>query len=375
MKRLESLDVLRGLDMFMLTAFGAICTSFIKACDMADPAPLLRQFDHPSWTGFTMWDLIMPLFMFCSGVAIPYAMTKYRESGIGKGKIYMRIFRRVAVLWIFGMMCQGNLLTMDPHKFVYFSNTLQSIAVGYLASSLLFLHTRPKTQIIVASALLLGFWALMMFVRVDGFGGGDFTPQGNLAEWVDRTVLGAHCDHATVDEATGAVIFREKYNYTWVLSSMTFIVTVMTGMFAGEILKSRRTNSKKVGMLICLGAAMTAAGWIWNLQMPVIKHIWTSSMTLVASGYSFLLLALIYWIVDVRRWKWLNWLKVFGMNAIAAYMIIELFRLSSISKPLLYGLEQYTGEAWYAFIIAVANGAILWGILYLMYKRKVFLRV
>lgn len=375
MKRLESLDVLRGFDMFMLTAFGAVCTTFIKAGSFSWSEAALFQFGHVSWEGFAAWDLIMPLFMFCSGVAIPFAMTKYREQRQSKSRIYWRIVKRVLVLWIFGMICQGRLLELNPQTLVYYSNTLQTIAVGYAVSAIFFLHTKPCTQVVSAMALLLGYWLLMMFVRVDGYGGGSFTPEGNLCEWVDRAVLGSHCDHVTIDEATGVVGFRERYNYTWVLSSMNFIVTVMTGMFAGEIMKSAWTNKRKLLTMLALGVGMTVLGWLWNLQMPVIKHIWTSSMTLVASGYCFLLMTLFYWLVDVRQIKGWGVLKVFGMNAIFAYMLVQLFKMRIFTTRLLFGFEQYLGTPWYEFLIAVANAALLWAILRALYKHKVFLRV
>ena len=375
MKRLESLDVVRGLDMFFLTTLGPILYSFFRAGDFACSDAALHQLSHPSWTGFTIWDMIMPFFMFCAGAAVPFAMTKYREQNKPASWIFGRVAKRVVILWILGMMCQGRLLSLDPQKIVYFSNTLQSIAVGYLAATVLFLYTGTRTQISITAFLLLLYWALMMFVSIDGFGGGDFTPEKNLCEWVDRQVLGLHCDHASLDPDTGAVVFREKYNYTWVLSSLTFIVTVTLGMFAGKVMMSSRSDREKMQILVIAGVAMTAAGWLWNLQMPVIKHIWTSSMTLVAGGYSFLVMALFYWLVDIRHVKGLGWLKVYGMNAIVAYMCAEFFHLSNISKQLVYGLEQYLGGEWYGFAVALMDGLVLWAILKILHKHGIFVKV
>ncbi len=374
-KRLESLDVVRGLDMFFLTTLGPILSRILRAGGMAPDSEALRQLSHPSWTGFTVWDMIMPFFMFCAGAAIPFAMAKYRDNQMDRSKIYWRIARRTITLWLLGMVCQGRLLSLDPALWVWFSNTLQSIAVGYLVSALMFMHTRPRTQIILASALLFIYWALMMFVKVDGFGGGDFSPEHNLCEWVDRTVLGLHCDHAKLDADTGEIVFREKYNYTWVMSSLNFIVTVMSGMFAGELMKSKLNDNKKALTMAGLGAALAAAGWLWNLQMPAIKHIWTSSMTLVSSGYSFMTMALFYYLIDIRHTKGMGWLKVYGMNSIAVYMLVEYFDLRPVCRQIFYGLEQYTGELWYKVIIECALGALIYGILRFMYKHKIFLKV
>lgn len=370
MKRLESLDILRGFDLFMLTMVGPFVMSIpgIKDCTWFEP--VLRQMDHVDWQGFYVWDLIMPLFMFMSGVTIPFSMNKFRTGEAGKAKAYIRIGKRFILLWILGMIAQGNLLSLDPAQFRWFSNTLQAIAVGYVASAVLFINTKPKTQIWVASVLLIGFWVLMMTV-----GGGDFTPQGNLCEKIDRAVLGSHRDYATV-AADGSVIFPEFYTYTWILSSLNFIVTVMTGMFAGELLRKDIDEKKKMLTMLISGASMVLAGWLWNIQMPVIKHIWTSSMVLVSSGYCFLLLALFFYIVDYRKkGGWLKWLKVFGMNSILVYMIDEVVYFNSIPESFLFGLKPYVGEDWYRFIIKICVLAITWWILHLLYKKKIFLRV
>lgn len=142
-----------------------------------------------------------------------------------------------------------------------------------------------------------------------------------LSEWIDRVVLGRWRDGASLDE-NGAVVFPAWYTYTWIWSSLNFGVTVMTGVFAGQILKSRIRETKKMKRLLLIGVGMVAAGWLWHLQMPVIKRIWTSSMVLVSGGYCFLLMALFYYLTDYRRWrKGTGWLRVIGMNSIVAYLL------------------------------------------------------
>lgn len=137
-----------------------------------------------------------------------------------KMAVYRRIGKRVLLLWVFGMMCQGNLLALDPDRVYLYSNTLQSIAMGYLIASLLFLHVRIRVQIGIAASLLLIFWGAMEFITVGNYGGGSYTPDSNLAEWIDRTVLGRFRDGATVEN--GEVIFATWYRYTWILSSLNF---------------------------------------------------------------------------------------------------------------------------------------------------------
>lgn len=372
-QRLESLDVLRGFDLFLLVGLEAV----MHALDGAIDAPWFERvmwcFTHVDWEGLSSWDLVMPLFMFMSGITIPFALARYKREE-NKGVAYRRIVKRVVLLWVLGMVCQGNLLGLNPGRLYLYSNTLQAIAMGYLIASLLYLNTSVKVQIGVAVSLLFAFWGCMEWIQVGEFGGGNYTPMGNLAEWIDRMVLGRFRDGAYVDN--GAVVFASWYNYTWVLSSMTFGVTTMMGMFAGHILKDgERTPLRKCYTLLLIGAMLVAAGWLWGLQMPVIKKLWTSSMVLVSSGYCFLLIALFYWIVDYKHWyKHTEWLKVYGTNSIAAYMLATCVNFNSVSNSLLFGLKAYVND-FYPALIAIANAAIVYLILYVMYRQQVFLKV
>ena len=371
-QRLESLDVLRGFDLFCLVALEGILYPLGEAVNAGWFDSFMWCFSHVEWEGFSPWDLVMPLFMFMSGVTIPFALSRYRTM-TDKSQVYRRIARRVLLLWLFGMMCQGNLLGLDPDRIYLYSNTLQAIAMGYLIAALLFLHTRPATQVGIAAALLIIYWGVMQFVTIGSYGGGNFTPDGNLAEWIDRTVLGRFRDGATVEN--GVVVFSESYRYTWILSSLNFGVTVLTGVFAGHILKSGIDKKRKWQWLLGIGAAMVAIGWLWGLQHPVIKKIWTSSMVLVSSGYCFLLMGLFYYWIDYKgRRKHITWLKVYGMNSIVAYMLANVISFRCIGTSLFHGLEQYIGN-YYPVLIAASNALIIYVILWLLYKRNIFLKV
>ena len=373
MKRLESLDVLRGLDMFFLVAFGGVLASLARALGLDW---LSGQLEHARWEGFTIQDMIMPLFMFCCGVAVPYAFAKYRTPGSGgsRGQAYWRIARRFVVLWILGMIYQGNLLSLEPQWFKWYSNTLQAIAVGYAASALLYIHCRPRTQGIVAVTLLMTYWALVSFVHADGFGG-SCDPVTNLCEWVDRAVLGSHRDFVFIAD-NGSWAFDDEYTYTWVLSSLNFIVTVLSGVLAGELLRSGASERRKLAVLSGAGALMIAAGLLWGLDMPVVKRIWTSSMTLLSSGICFILMGICYYVIDVRGWKKAGkWVLPFGMNAIFAYMIIYFVQFADIADRLVGGLRQFMTPQWYQVILNATACLIFYGLMYFLYKRKIFIKV
>ena len=284
-QRLESLDILRGFDLFMLVGLEVAMHQLSSAIDTPAFHSFMWCFTHVDWEGFSTWDLVMPLFMFMSGITIPFALSRYKDAK-DKTLVYRRILKRVILLWIFGMMCQGNLLALNPDRIYLYSNTLQSIAMGYLISSLLFLHTRIRTQIITFVLILLSFWGAMELITIHGYGGGNYTPDGNLAEWIEREVLGRFRDGASV--VNGEVVFPEWYRYTWILSSLNFGATVLTGLFAGYILKHKEwMPKKKLAYLFIIGASMVAIGWIWGIWHPVIKKLWTSSVSCLFFSFSF----------------------------------------------------------------------------------------
>ena len=372
-QRLESLDILRGFDLFMLVGLEVAMHQLSTAVNTPAFHSFMWCFTHVDWEGFSSWDLVMPLFMFMSGITIPFALSRYKDAK-DKTLIYRRIFKRVVLLWIFGMMCQGNLLGLNPDRICFYSNTLQAIAMGYFISALLYLHTSIRTQIVLFVLMLLGYWGAMEFITIQGYGGGDYTPDANLAEWIEREVLGRFRDGASVVD--GQVVFPDWYRYTWILSSPNFGATVMSGLFAGYILKDKKwIPTKKLAYLVIIGISMVAIGWIWGIWHPVIKKIWTSSMVLVSSGYCFLFMALFYYIVDYKGWrKYLLWLKVYGMNSILAYMLAMCVNFSCIGRSLFHGLEQYLG-AFYPILITLSNVGIVYFILWCLYKKQIFLRV
>lgn len=359
--RILSIDVLRGFDMFFLVGAGDILRRLFKAFNSESVRPILDQLSHRDWIGFTAWDIIMPLFLFTAGLSMPFSFSKLQETKTKK-EIYWKVLKRFAKLFVLGWIAQGNLLDLDPDTFHIFSNTLQAIAIGYLISAILILNIhKVKIQLIVSVALVLVYALLLTFAPVPGFGSGVFTPEGNFAIYVDHLVLGK------LDDGT---------QYTWILSSLAFTGTVMSGYFAGLILKSQQNKVKILKLLIIWGCILVAGGLLWSIQMPIIKKIWSPSMVLYSSGISFLLLAFFHLIVDIWkvRAQWVTVLRYFGLNSITAYILSMVFNLRAISAKLLHGFEQYT-DAFFPLIVAAGEFAILWFIIWHMYKYKIFLKV
>ena len=356
--RLESLDALRGFDMFWIIGGAWIFGSLHGIFKSSVTEYISTQLTHVRWEGFRFWDIIMPLFLFIVGAAMPFSFSKRLDRGDSKKKLYVHIFIRFFILFILGMVAQGHLLEYDLSKLHLFSNTLQAIAVGYLISALIMLNFRVKWQIGITAGLLLLFWGLM--VLVPGFGLDSLTPQDNLAISLDKWLLGP---------------FQDGTTYSWILSSLTFAGTVLLGVFSGYILRLKMSQNIKALQLFLFGIVCVGLGLVWSLVFPIIKHIWTSSFVLFSGGLCILLLALFYLIIDVWGWrKWAFIFKVIGMNAIAVYMATRLFDFRIMGNVFVGGLAERLG-AWNALVQGIVGFAIIWLILYFLYKKKVFIKI
>ena len=282
--------------------------------------------------------------------------------------IYRKIIKRFVLLFIFGMIVQGNLLGLNPDSLYLYSNTLQAIATGYLIAAIILLHCSFRYQVLITLLLLLLYWIPMTFF-------GDFTPGGSFAEKVDRLVLGQFRDGVYWGE-DGNWHFSPYYTYTWIWSSLTFGVTVMLGTFAGKIMKEGKENRKGVvRLLLLLGIVLIGVSLLWSLQMPIIKRLWTCSMTLFSGGLCFLLMGLFYYWIDYKGHTYgLDWLKIYGMNSITAYILGEVVNFRCIAASISYGLEQFLGN-YYSVWLSFANYLIVFFILQMMYKHRIFLKI
>lgn len=370
--RVASIDALRGFDMFLLIGGGAIFRSLAGVLGDSAPGNVIRtQFSHVEWEGFAFWDLIMPLFLFICGVAMPYSFAKRIERGDSKAKLYRHVIIRVVVLWVLGMIKQGHLLEFDLERLACYSNTLQTIAVGYLVTAVLILECKLIMQIAMTAGLLLVFWALMMLVAIPSYGVGEpvegaalvsgmLEPQANLAIYLDHLILGG---------------FQDGTSYSWILSSMVFGVTVMMGAFAGMWLRTNRSGCVKAIGLLVAGAVSIGAGLLWGQVFPIIKHLWTSSFVLLSGGICLMLLGLFYLVIDVLRLrKWAYVFVVIGANAIFAYMATSFIPYRDIAGRFIGGLKGGLGD-WYPLTHAVVAFAVTWLVLWYMYRKKTFIKI
>ncbi|MBG0860027.1 MAG: DUF5009 domain-containing protein [Bacteroidales bacterium] len=358
-ERLVCVDALRGFDMLWIIGGAEVLVSLCKASGIGFLGNMEVNFDH-SWGQFHFYDLIMPLFLFIVGVVMPVSFGKRMKKGATKKQLYTHILKRVVVLYILGLVASGHLLTFDTAKMHLWTDTLHAIAVGYLVSSVLILETGRKCQIGITAGLLVLYWLVMALIPVPGHGAGIYEPDLNLALYVDNAVLGH---------------WQEGAGWTYIITNMTFVCSVMLGVFAGQVLLSKMKPIKKAGVLALIGVCSVIAGKLWGIWFPIIHHLWTSSLVLFAGGLSFLLLALFYLIIDVWGYKrWAFPFVVIGMNAIAVYVASHLFDFTLIGNIFVGGLLKYLG-VWADFVEASAALTAVWLILYYLYRKNTFIKI
>ena len=357
--RLVSLDALRGFDMFWIIGGAAIVTGFAKAAIGPAAQPFIDQFEHVPWEGLHFFDVIWPLFMFIVGVSLPFSLAKRRAEGARDSSIYLHAAQRALILFILGMIAQGNLLAFDLSKLHPCYSVLHGIAAGYLIATVVALNLRPRGQAAVIASFLLLYWALLMWIPVPGVGRGVLTPTGNAATYVDHVVLGS---------------FSYGTN-TWFLSYLGFASSVLLGVLAGELLRSSRPDRTKAAALVGGGVALFLLGLLWSVWFPIIKLLWNGPFVLAGGGLSAILLGLFYGVIDVLGWrKWAFGFIVIGMNSIAVYMATMLFDFRRVGNIFVGALLKWLGD-WAGFVEAAAAFTVVWLILYWMYRKKTFLKV
>ena len=357
--RLVSLDALRGFDMLWITGGTAILLGLGKVLRRPWFDRFLDQFEHVPWQGLHLFDLIWPLFMFIMGVAIPMSIARRRSRGATDRSLLLHAVRRAIILFALGTITQGNLLLFDISKFRPCYSVLHGLAAGYLLATIVVLKVKSKWHALTIGIFLLAYWAMIMLIPVPGIGAGVLTPDGNVATYVDKLILG-------------------RFHYgdnTWFLSYLGFGASVLLGVLAGQILMAECPAKSKVYRLLRAGAVSLILGLLWSVWFPVIKLMWTSSYVLIGGGVSFFALVLFYWIIDVRGYrKWAFGFVVIGMNSIAVYFATEVFDFSVVGNVFVGHLLPRIGR-WDRLVEATAAFAVVWLILYWMYRKREFIKI
>ena len=354
-ERLFALDLLRGLDMFLLVMVGLPMRTVQNTWNCLSP-DVWRHFSH-GWDGFGFWDVIMPLFIFMCGAATPFALEKRMENGRPTRGFWRHVLGRVALLWVLGMVAQGNLLTLDPMKISPYNNTLQTIAAGYLVTALAMCVRSVLFRRLLPIGLAVAYTLLLAL-------GGDYSQAGNFANKVEMRMLALLVPQ-------GSLAFQTSH-YTWFLTTFMFGAMSLCGYNSTKILLSGRAPWRKVATLGFLAAALLATGYGTMPWIPVIKPIFSLSFTALAMGWCAVAYAALYALTDI--WCLRRGFGVFmllGRNSLFAYMIGCFGGVfGEASRELLGGLELWIGKAPMSIVLATGNSLLRLGSVWVWDRLK-----
>jgi predicted acyltransferase len=358
--RLYSLDALRGFDMFWITGGGFLA---VVIAQMTGWTWLETQMDHVKWDGFHFYDLIFPLFMFISGVAIPFAVESKLEKNIPKRRLVNKVLIRFLILVLLGILYNGAL----QHGFsnARYASVLGQIGFGYLFASLIVIFTRTiRTRLVWLTGILIFVSILQLFIPVPGIGAGILTPEGCINGYIDRLILPGK-------------LYGGVFDPEGLLCNVSAIGITLMGSFAGNILRRKHTGDwKKIAWLSGTGASLIVTALIISIWYPIIKSCWTTTFNLLAGGISFLLIALFFMVIDHWKFrKWAFYFRVIGMNSIFVYLFTRIVDIESVSKFFTGWLATLAGEQAGQLVLALGALTIIWLVLYFLYKKEVFVRI
>ncbi len=360
--RMRSLDALRGFNMFWIVGAEHIVESLRRIETGGAVGFVAYELQHSPWEGFRFEDLILPLFIFLMGAAIPFSLGKLREAEGVQGAT-RRVWRRATLLYLLGVLYYGGF--GDPLHSMRFLGVLQRIAICYLFASMLFLHVRLRTMLATCAGILVAYWAFLTFVPAPSMAHASFALHENWANYIDQRYLPGR-------------LWYGSWDPEGLLTTVPSFATALLGVFAGLLLKCESVRcERKATYLAVAGVTGVALGFAWGLQFPVIKNLWTSSYVLVAAGYSALLMAAFYWLIDLQQWR--QWAAPFlwiGANALTIYLGVKLINLHSLLNWLVLHLTPRGGWDMYeGVLVTTAALSIEIAVLAVLYRRRIFFRV
>ena len=358
-QRLASIDALRGFDMFWIIGGGALLENLLKvySCPVTDT--IQRQLHHVRWRGFNFEDLIFPLFLFIVGVVLPFSLTSRLERGHSRRALYLHIIKRSAIIILLGLIF--NEIQRFDWAQMRWPGVLQRIGICYFFAAIIVMNTKWRAQAIIIVAVLVLYWIATMLIPVPNFGAGNLTMEGCLSSYIDRQLIPGQLYYGYGDNEG-------------IISTFPAICTVLLGALAGNWLRSGQMGDRKAAGLALAGIVSLSAGLLWGRVFPIIKILWTSSYVLVAGGLSLLLLALFYWVIDVKGYrKWAFFFIVIGMNPITIYFLQRFIDFNGIAEFFLAGAVEHA-DLLKPLILPLGVVLIKWLFLWFLYRHRIFFK-
>lgn len=358
--RLRSLDALRGFDMFWIIGGAELIGALAPLLDMGWLNWLDAQTGtHVEWEGFVFWDLVFPLFLFISGVTLPFSLGK---TSWDRGALVKKAVRRGLTLVLLGFVYNG-ILAFDWADMRY-PSVLGRIGLAWMGAALIWICCGMRGRILWLLGLLLGYWAAMLYIPVPGHGAGDLSMEGNLASWIDRSLLPGR-------------LYKGIHDPEGLASTLPAVGTALLGAFTGSWLRTERHDAWKFLGLAGAAAALIALGHYWSQVFPLNKNLWTSSFVVWCAGWSLALLAVFYLLIDVLGfWHWSFPFMVIGFNPITIYLVQRQLVDFGLPVDFLAGgmlglLPEQAAELTRTFLVLLTK----WGLLWFLFRQRIFLRV
>ena len=362
-QRLLSIDALRGFDMLLISGSGYFISKLFGKTDLSWVDTLATQMHHTQWYGFTFYDFIFPLFIFISGVSLTFSLSRNLEKGATKPQLYKKAFIRMIILMLLGLIYKNSPIDILSPSTIRYSSVLGRIGIATFATTFLFLNYTKYQRLLWVVGILLAYYAAMLLIPVPGYGAGDLSIEGNLAGWIDRQVMPGR-------------LIQKIYDENALATQLPALCIAVLGAWAGEILQGKNSGNKKTLNLILIGVVSIIVALIWNLSFPINKRLWSSSFIALTSGMAFLLLALFYWLIDVKNYrKWAFYFKVIGMNSLAIYFTYHFIDFKYTSQKLFDGIFTLFDEKWHEVLIPVGALILVWLFLYFLYIKKIFVKI
>lgn len=366
--RWTSLDALRGFSMFWLLGGTQIVRTLTKdAPEGTWAARLHNQFTHVDWEGFHFYDYIFPLFLFCIGVSVAISLERRRQAGVPRAKLLRHALVRLGWMIFFGWWVNGNLLSWDPAKMTLSYSVLMMLGLGYFIAVCLVLYGNLRTQILVTLGILIAYWVVQMAIPFPGRTPGEFTRGGIFGDWLYDLTIGTLTPPWKSDIGRGFPVAM------WNCGT-----TAMFGVFAYYLIQRSPSPPQALVRLLGGGLALLLLGWLWGLQLPIVKNRWTSSYVLWCSGLSWMLFALFHWLVELRQWRrWAALFLVIGSNSILAYLIATRFMtpFRSVATTLFEGASLWLPGKAHALLMVLVSYGLVWGLLWWLHRQRIYLRL
>ncbi|GAB3163078.1 acyltransferase family protein [Telluribacter humicola] len=364
-RRLQSLDTLRGFDMFWITGGSKLVHALAAATGLGWLQTMEAQLHHPDWNGFHAYDLIFPLFIFMAGVSTPFSVGSRLDKGTSRSQLTRKAIQRGLILVLLGIIYNNGILHTELAD-MRFPSVLGRIGLAGMFAQIIYIYSPRRLLYLWLGLLLLGYWAFVALFPVPGCGAGLLTMECNPASYVDRLVLPGRL-HLTIHDPEGLI------------STIPAVATGLFGILAGQLLRTSDqafSPIRKILTMVLFGIAGLVLALAWNPVFPINKNIWTSSFVLLTAGLSSLLLALFYWIIDVQGYRqWTFFFLVIGMNSIVIYLSKKFFDFTYTANALFGGLLSQFPESVQLVGGVVAFIMVQWIFMLILYRNKLFLKV